>query len=254
MTTEPVRAGSGWLALREPADAAARAAELVEILRPHLPTDGMLIHDLGCGTGSMARWLAPQLSGPQRWVLHDRDAELLELAASNPPTRSADGAAVAVETRLDDITRLDPGDLAGVSLLTASALLDMFTSEELDAVRRRLCRSGLSCPRHAQRRGRGRLTPAHPFDREVMDAFNAHQRRRTAGGPLLGPDAVGAAAVAFEQRGFKVVMRPSPWPTPVPSTPTSRRSGSPAGWMRPASRRRSSPKPRQRTRGTGTPT
>ena len=132
MTTEPVRAGSGWLALREPADAAARSAELVEILRPHLPTDGMLIHDLGCGTGSMARWLAPQLSGPQRWVLHDRDAELLEHAATNPPARSADGAAVTVETRLDDITRLDPADLAGVSLVTASALLDMFTSDELD--------------------------------------------------------------------------------------------------------------------------
>src|SRR5512144_2520459 len=87
MTTEHSRAGSGWLVLREPADAAARSEELVEILRPSLPTDGMVIHDLGCGTGSMARWLAPRLSGPQRWVLQDRDAELLEHVTANPPTQ-----------------------------------------------------------------------------------------------------------------------------------------------------------------------
>src|SRR5687768_6625505 len=136
MTTEPVRAGAGWLALREPADAAARSAELVDILQPHVrpagPTREKVVHDLGSGTGSMLRWLAPQLSGPQRWVLHDRDAELLEQAATHTPPRSADGAEVRVETRLDDITRMDPGDLAGVSLITASALLDMFTEEELD--------------------------------------------------------------------------------------------------------------------------
>ncbi len=211
MTTEPVRAGSGWLALREPADAAARSAELVEILRPHLPTDGMLIHDLGCGTGSMARWLAPQLSGPQRWVLHDRDAELLEHAATNPPARSADGAAVTVETRLDDITRLDPGDLAGVSLVTASALLDMFTADELDRFVAGCAAAGCPVLVTLSVVGEVELTPAHPFDQQVMDAFNAHQRRRTAGGRLLGPDAADAAAAAFEERGFKVIMRPSPW-------------------------------------------
>ena len=102
----PVRAGSDWLELREPADAAARSPELVEILRPSLPTAGLVIHDLGCGTGSMARWLSGQLDGPQRWVLHDRDAELLEQAAAHPPARAADGAAVSVETRIDDVTRL----------------------------------------------------------------------------------------------------------------------------------------------------
>ncbi len=63
MTTEPVRAGSDWLALREPSDAAARAVELVEELRACLPVDGAEIHDLGCGTGSMARWLAARLTG-----------------------------------------------------------------------------------------------------------------------------------------------------------------------------------------------
>ena len=85
MTTEPVRAGSEWLALREPADAEARARDLIERIRPRLSTDERtVVHDLGCGTGSMARWLAPRLSGPQHWVLYDRDAELLALVAGTP--------------------------------------------------------------------------------------------------------------------------------------------------------------------------
>ena len=102
------RVSRSWLALREPADAAARATELVEHLRPHLPATGrQVIHDLGCGTGAMGRWLAPLLRGPQHWVVHDRDAELLEIAAADLPGPAADGASVMIEPRESDITRLD---------------------------------------------------------------------------------------------------------------------------------------------------
>ena len=92
MTVEVIRVSSDWLALREPADAAARARDLAERLRRELPAAGRgLIHDLGCGSGAMGRWLAPLLPGPQHWVLHDRDADLLTLAAAassgpRPPT------------------------------------------------------------------------------------------------------------------------------------------------------------------------
>ncbi len=85
MTTGPVRACSEWLRLREPADAAARASELVEKVRSYLPTHGgATIHDLGCGTGSMAHWLAVRLPGPQHWVMYDRDDELLTVAERVP--------------------------------------------------------------------------------------------------------------------------------------------------------------------------
>ena len=70
------------------------------------PTGRQVIHDLGCGTGAMGRWLAPRLPGPQHWVVHDRDAELLAVAAEDLPGEAADGAAVTVETRQSDITRL----------------------------------------------------------------------------------------------------------------------------------------------------
>ena len=55
MTTGPARATFDWLRLREPADAAARASELVDTVRSYLPTHGgATIHDLGCGSGGAA--------------------------------------------------------------------------------------------------------------------------------------------------------------------------------------------------------
>ncbi|HSE55416.1 MAG TPA: hypothetical protein VLB03_06760, partial [Nocardioidaceae bacterium] len=92
MTTEQVRVSPAWLTLREPADAAARASELLEEVRSSLPTDGgVTVHDLGSGTGSMARWLAQRLAGPQHWIMYDRDDELLCLAVADPPHVAADG-------------------------------------------------------------------------------------------------------------------------------------------------------------------
>src|SRR3954449_5416558 len=100
-----------------------------------MPAGGpLVIHDLGGGSGAMARWLAPRLRGPQHWVVHDRDADLLALAAPGPPGRAADGAEVTVEARQSDIARLESGDLAGASLVVASALLDMLTAVELAAM------------------------------------------------------------------------------------------------------------------------
>ena len=111
MTAAPVRVSPDWLALREPADAAARSAELAERLGRHLPAAGRLvIHDLGGGSGAMGRWLAPRLPGPQHWVVHDRDEDLLALALADPP----DAAGVTVEARRSDVARLSRRDLAGV--------------------------------------------------------------------------------------------------------------------------------------------
>ena len=212
MTTEQVRAGAEWLALREPADAAARAVDLVDELRPYL--DGkrfVQVQDLGCGTGSMARWLAGQLPGPQHWVLTDRDADLLTVAAADPPERCADGAPVTVETRRRDITRLDAADLTGLDLITASALLDMMTAQELERLVT-TC-ADARCPALITLSvvGEVELAPDDPLDRVVVDAFNAHQRRATAAGRLLGPNAVDAAVRGFAALGLDVVVRPSPW-------------------------------------------
>jgi hypothetical protein len=188
MISAPVRVSPEWLDLREPADAAARSRELVALLRPQL-RGPLVIHDLGGGSGSMGRWLAPQLPGPQHWVVHDRDEALLRLV------EMPDG--VTVETRVSDITRLTPHDLAGASLITASALLDLLTAAELARVRR-AC-AGIPMLLALTVVGRVTLSPADPLDARFEAAFNAHQRRNGK----LGPDAVAAIPGA--------IVRPSPW-------------------------------------------
>jgi hypothetical protein len=212
MTAEGIRVSSDWLGLRDAADAAARARDLVEHVRRQLPARGRrVIHDLACGTGAMGRWLAPLLPGPQHWVAHDRDADLLQVAAADHPGPAADGASVAVETRLSDITRLRPDDLADATLITASALLDLLTGDELAGLVAACAGAGCPVLLTLSVVGRVELTPADPLDSRVAAAFDAHQRRMTVGGRLLGPDAVAAATEGFRRLGAEVLVRPSPW-------------------------------------------
>jgi hypothetical protein len=212
MTVEGIRVSRRWLGLREPADAAARAVDLVECLGRHRPATGRwVIHDLGCGTGAMGRWLTPLLPGPQHWVLRDRDADLLEAATADLPARAADGAAVSVEAKQSDIARLHSDDLADATLITASALLDMLTEDELAGLVTACAGAGCPALLTLSVVGRVALTPADPLDRHVAAAFDAHQRRTTAAGRLLGPDAVAAAIEEFGRLGAEVLVRPSPW-------------------------------------------
>jgi SAM-dependent methyltransferase len=191
-----------WLRLREAADAAARAPQLVAALRGRYP----VIHDLGTGTGSMGRWLAPRLPGPQHWVLYDRDPDLLDLAKAG-----LDGTPATVETRQRDITRLDPDDLAGADLITASALLDMLGADEIERMVTSCVGAGCPALLTISVTGQVRLDPADPLDVEITEAFNAHQRRTVGGRRLLGPDAVQATVAAFRRHRVGVLTRPSPW-------------------------------------------
>ena len=203
-TVEVVRVSPDWLGLREPADAAARSRDLVRQLRRRLPAGPLVVHDLACGSGSMGRWLAPLLPGPQHWILHDRDPDLLALAQAGP-------AGVTVETRRGDVTRLGRDELAGASLVTASALLDLLTEDELAAVVGACADARCPVLFTLSVVGRVQLLPADPLDPRVAAAFDEHQRRVTARGGLLGPDAVEVAADMFRALGAEVVVRPSPW-------------------------------------------
>jgi hypothetical protein len=212
MIAEPIRVSAGWLDLREPADAAARSRELVEHLRRRLPATGWLvIHDLACGTGSMGRWLAPLLPGPQRWILHDRDPDLLHVAAAELPGPAADGASVVVETRRSDVTQLSPADLANATLITASALLDLLTRDELTALIDVCAKAACPVLLSLSVVGRVDLAPADPLDSRVAAAFDAHQRRATVRGRLVGPDAVATTLEGFRRVGAEVLVRPTPW-------------------------------------------
>lgn len=206
-TVEAIRVSADWLDLRERADAAARSRDLVRRLCGRLQAGGpLVVHDLACGSGSMGRWLAPLLPGPQQWILHDRDPDLLALAAVGAPHGGG-----TVETRLSDVTRFGGNELAGASLITASALLDLLTEGELVALIGTCAGAGCPVLFALSVTGRVQLRPAHPLDARVAAAFDAHQRRVTSRGRLLGPDAVDVAVREFRRLGAEVVVSPSPW-------------------------------------------
>ncbi|MEV6880114.1 class I SAM-dependent methyltransferase [Amycolatopsis sp. NPDC051128] len=205
-----------WLYLREPADAAARATELVDPLRGFLDFlpdgDEVVIRDLGCGTGSLGRWLAARLPGTQRWILHDHDTDLLTHARGSLPRTALDGSPIDVVAEQRDITALRAADLAGTSLVTASALLDLLTKDEVTALATAIVEAGCAALLMLSVTGKVELSPADPLDSAVAAAFNAHQRRVTEDGRrLLGPNAVDAAATAFGRLGATVVRADSAW-------------------------------------------
>jgi len=118
---------SNWLALREPADVAARSAPLTRALIDTLPRDRALrIVDLGTGTGSNVRYLAR--FGPSKpsgdvgsgaephWLLVDADAALLAEARTRLP---------GVQTRQMNLGTLNAALFSGRDLVTGSALLDL---------------------------------------------------------------------------------------------------------------------------------
>jgi hypothetical protein len=200
-----------WLYLREPADAAARASELVDTLRENLPDGELVIRDLGCGTGSLGRWLAGRLPGTQRWILHDHDTELLTRARTSLPATALDGSPVDVVAEQRDVTALRAADLAGTSLVAASALLDLLTEAEVTALASAIVEAGCAALLVLSVTGRVELSPADPLDEAVAAAFNAHQRRITGGRRLLGPAAVDVAATALGRLGATVVRAASAW-------------------------------------------
>ena len=180
----------------------------------------------------MGRWLAPRLSDAQRWVLYDWDADLLAHAAADMPGTAADGSPVAVETRGRDISRLRLDDLAGASLVTASALLDMLTREEIERLVRSCVDAGCPGLFTLTVTGRVELAPADPLDGHIVAAFNDHQRRTTGGRRLLGPDAVHAWSRRSKESATTLSSGPAPGGS-QPTRPTmlrSSQSGCQAGW------------------------
>lgn len=212
MTAMTTMVSPEWLALREPVDSASRASDLADAIKRNLDdARPVVVHDLGCGTGSMARWLAPRLPGPQLWVMYDQDPVLLRHAAASLPARACDGRPIAVQTKQRDVSNLTDEELAGATLVTASALLDILTADEVERIVDRCVKARCATLLTLSVIGRVELTPPDPLDAEIAAAFNAHQRRVTERGRLLGPSATPMTVALFEHAGAQVVVRPSVW-------------------------------------------
>jgi hypothetical protein len=95
--------------------------------------------------------------------------------------------------------------------VTASALLDLLSADELDRLVTACAEAGCPVLLTLSVVGRVRLSPGDPLDPLVAAAFDRHQRRTVPGRTLLRPSALERAPQAFAGTGAEVLMRPSPW-------------------------------------------
>lgn len=193
---------AAWLALREPADRAARDPGLLSRAAT-LAGPRPVILDLGCGTGSTLRAMSPHLPAHALWRLADLDADLLRLAAAEAPGRAT--------THLLDLRDLDALPLEGVTLVTASALLDLMPADWIGRLAARLAAARLPFYAVLSYDGVMAWQPPLPDDDAITRAFNDHQRRDKGLGPALGPAAATRAAEIFTEAGFTVATADSPW-------------------------------------------
>lgn len=225
-----------WLAMREPIDGIARASELTALLNAQPAAlasstgHGVLrVLDLGCGTGSNLRYLAPRLGGTQHWRCLDHDpAHLARLdvltktwAAGqgygwNPEWPSFHCARTSLHCHLQvacqDLARsLGSLSIADANLVTASALLDLVSETWLQELVGRCAAGGLMMLMALSIDGRVELAPALDADDWIMQAVTAHQRRDKGFGPALGAHAVGCLRELAMRNGYAIVTCPSDW-------------------------------------------
>jgi hypothetical protein len=191
-----------WLALREPADAAARSNELVSfVIRDldHVVARARCL-DLGGGTGANIRYLSTRLPAPQQWTIVDDDAGLLARAPAGVATRHADLSQIVDDDLLRDC-----------ALVTASALLDLVSEAWLTRVIDGCRRSGAAVLFALTYDGRTVCGPDEPEDEDITRLVNDHQRRDKGFGAALGPVAAARAAELLSAAGYEVRHEPSDW-------------------------------------------
>ncbi len=200
---------SQWLALREPADRAARNADLARDVAAHLAGRGEVrIVDLGAGTGANIRALAPLIDARQRWRLIDSDGGLLARAQS----MSSLAGGVGIETERRDLAcGLDSLGFDGIDLVCASALMDLVSGAWFDEILAKAVAARSALYMALSYTGVATIDPANGFDATVIDCINRHQRGEKGFGPALGSDCVTHMAAACAHAGYRVSIAPSDW-------------------------------------------
>jgi SAM-dependent methyltransferase len=226
---QPGQFSSGWLSLRERLDGLARDRGLAAILAQRLPLRPVIL-DLGGGTGSLFRFMAPIIARPQRWIFADLDGSLIAAAfdrtadwarARGFTVRSRNGTRIPTLSigtpqgiwRIDalaiDLAMAPRGlPLDEVDAVTCSALLDLASRhwmERLFAVLRTPFYASLTVD------GRDAWFPPHPADATVRLAFRRDLRREKGLGLALGVEAARTAEELLTALGFNTLTADSDW-------------------------------------------
>lgn len=214
-----IGAAQDWLEARVPFDDAARHQSLplldrvAQALAAADPTgqSTLTVVDLGAGTGKSAAWFRRQLS-PRlpdrtiRWLLVDAHEPSLQIAAQQL------GDADTLVTHVSDLPTalgeyLPEHPAPGALLLTCSAVLDVLTQDDVDAILNTLdTYQGLglfllsiTADWH--------LAPPDPRDGGLARAFADHQRLDGK----LGADGGDAMLATAQDRGLRATRGHSPW-------------------------------------------
>lgn len=192
-----------WLALREPADQAARSPHVLDACAGHFASHASLLAaDLGAGTGATVRALATVLPAGQDWCLVDADAANLAIARRRHPV---------IRTMRSDLAQNPAAWPRGTGLVTASALLDLVSPAWIEALVAALAAERLPLLAMLTVDGSMEASPGHPLDQEVAAAFALHMHRDKGFGPAAGGDAPALLERALDKAGYCSVWGDSPW-------------------------------------------
>jgi hypothetical protein len=201
-----------WLALREPADHGAANLSVRHALIQALGGySSISIVDLGCGSGSNLRGLAPMISREQHWTLIDHDPGLLASAQSALAGFHAPGLASVAYRKADLACGAFAPVIAGASLVTGAALFDLFSAAAIDSLAAAVVTNRQLFAAFLTYDGIAAWIPASAIDDWMLRAFNKHQLSEKGFGSAAGPGAASLLAQAFLSRGYRVIRGKSPW-------------------------------------------
>ncbi len=213
-----------WLALREPADSAARNQEALAACAQHFAGRADIkVCDLGAGTGSSLRAFAELLPPTQHWTLVDHDAGNLAAARAalaawaDEATDSSQlvlkhgGKTITVQTTVRDFAQAPVCWPETTDLVTASALFDLASAPWIARFTAALCAQKI--PLLATLTANETITavPSHPLDTKVIAAFHAHQTSDKGFGPSAGAQATAILEQSLKAGGYTLTTGDSPW-------------------------------------------